>query len=355
MAAALAGLHALRAGTPCFREICGGSLRIWQPFSPYGHARARPLQTNWEHEQTVRDGLSAGRVLSEAVVQKGPRITTGWRIAATLAAMTMRLSLLRGTWRLAAASMAVAVTLAGAAPAGAGVLSDTIKGVKPGVVGVGSYQHTRRPPALLLGTGFVVGDGLHVVTSTQVLAEEVNANGMAFVTVFVGVGNSVERRRTELVAEDPDHGISILRIAGPPLPALTLGRDDAVEEGQAVAFTGFPRGVFMGLNPATHRGIVSALTTITAPTHSPRRREVRTIMRLRAPYRVFQLDALAYPGNSGSPLYDPETGAVYGVVSSASARQSRRNPPADPSGITYAVPIRYVHGLLKEMGLLDTF
>ena len=28
------------------------------------------------------------------------------------------------------------------------------------------------------------------------------------------------------------------------------------------------------------------------------------------PFRVFQLDATAYPGNSGSPVYDPMTGAV---------------------------------------------
>ncbi len=26
------------------------------------------------------------------------------------------------------------------------------------------------------------------------------------------------------------------------------------------------------------------------------------------------LDATAYPGNSGSPLYDPETGEVVGII-----------------------------------------
>jgi len=38
------------------------------------------------------------------------------------------------------------------------------------------------------------------------------------------------------------------------------------------------------------------------------------IRRLREPYEVFQRDATAYPGNSGSPLRHPETGAVLGVI-----------------------------------------
>ena len=36
----------------------------------------------------------------------------------------------------------------------------------------------------------------------------------------------------------------------------------------------------------------------------------------REPFNVFQLDAVAYPGNSGSPVYLAGTGEVIGVVNS---------------------------------------
>ena len=48
---------------------------------------------------------------------------------------------------------------AAASVSSAQTLMQTIKHVKPAVVGVGSYLSTRRPPSQYLGTGFVVGDG----------------------------------------------------------------------------------------------------------------------------------------------------------------------------------------------------
>ncbi|MFQ5959346.1 MAG: serine protease, partial [Alphaproteobacteria bacterium] len=71
--------------------------------------------------------------------------------------MTMRPSLVPCLLRRCAASLAAVLVVTGGPVATAGGLSETIKRVKPAIVGVGSYQHTRRPPALLLGTGFVVG------------------------------------------------------------------------------------------------------------------------------------------------------------------------------------------------------
>src|SRR3569833_3332421 len=60
---------------------------------------------------------------------------------------------------------------AGAAEAtrlvGAESLPDTVARVKASIVGVGTYQRTSRPPARLLGTGFVVADGRHVLPIAQ--------------------------------------------------------------------------------------------------------------------------------------------------------------------------------------------
>jgi S1-C subfamily serine protease len=67
---------------------------------------------------------------------------------------------------------------------------------------------------------------------------------------------------------------------------------------------------------------------------------------------VLQLDATAYPGNSGSPLYNPDNGQVVGIVSSVFVKSSKENVLKDPSGITYAVPIRFARALLKKVGAL---
>ena len=63
---------------------------------------------------------------------------------------------------------------------------------------------------------------------------------------------------------------------------------------------------------------------------------------------MFQLDATAYPGNSGSPLYDGNTGLVIGVINSVFVKGAKENVLRDPSGITYAIPARYVQELLKR-------
>jgi S1-C subfamily serine protease len=71
---------------------------------------------------------------------------------------------------------------------------------------------------------------------------------------------------------------------------------------------------------------------------------------MRDPYNVFQLDAIAYPGNSGSPLYDPGSGQVVGVINSVFVKESREAVLEKPSGITFAIPARWVQQLLTRAG-----
>jgi S1-C subfamily serine protease len=66
---------------------------------------------------------------------------------------------------------------------------------------------------------------------------------------------------------------------------------------------------------------------------------------------VFQLDATAYPGNSGSPLYHPETAEVIGVINKVFVKEGRENVLAKPSGITYAIPVQYARQLLQNAGV----
>jgi len=62
---------------------------------------------------------------------------------------------------------------------------------------------------------------------------------------------------------------------------------------------------------------------------------------------VYQLDATAYPGNSGSAMYHASTGEVVGIINKVFVQESKEAVISKPSGITYAIPVKYLHQLLK--------
>jgi serine protease Do len=225
-------------------------------------------------------------------------------------------------------------------------LPETLALVKPGVVAVGTMQKTRRPPSKFLGTGFVVGNGQYVVTNAHVIPDLLAVEKLEHLAIFAGRGRRPEMRRAEQVGMDLQHDLALLKIEGNPLPSLRLGDSSRVREGQSIAFTGFPIGTILGLFPVTHRGIISALTPIVLPSASSRQLSPKLIKRLRAPFDVFQLDATAYPGNSGSPIYDPKTGGVLGVLNMVFVKESKEAILEKPSGISYAIPVEYVKHLI---------
>jgi S1-C subfamily serine protease len=121
-------------------------------------------------------------------------------------------------------------------------------------------------------------------------------------------------------------------------------------EGQSAAFTGFPIGSALGLVPVTHRATVGAITPIALPSENAQQLDERVLRRLESgPFRVLQLDATAYPGNSGSPLYDAGTGEVLGIVNMAFVKGTKEAALSQPSGITFAVPVRHLKKMLTEL------
>jgi S1-C subfamily serine protease len=230
-------------------------------------------------------------------------------------------------------------------------LPDTIEKIKPAIVAIGTYEKVRRPPAIFLGTGFAIGEGLHIVTNAHVLPPKIDAEKKETVAVFAGRGDLVDIREATKVAEDRDHDLAVLKITGQPLPGLTLGDSSRVREGETYAFTGYPIGMVLGLHPATHRGTISAITPIAIPQLSAQQLNKNLLARLTTPYDVFQLDATAYPGNSGSPLYDPNTGVVLGIINKVFVQETKESILQKPSGISYAIPINHLRELLKKAGI----
>jgi S1-C subfamily serine protease len=226
-------------------------------------------------------------------------------------------------------------------------LPDTIDRVRPSVVAIGSFLPTGSPRQRFRGSGFVVGNGHLVVTNQHVLPESLDKARNEQLAVFSGRGPRARVHPAKLMAEDRRRDLAVLYISQ-PLPVLELAPDGAVREGAEIAFTGFPLGMALGLYPVTHRGIVSAISPMAPPQRGTRDLTAQMIRAMRDPFDALQLDATAYPGNSGSPVYDQQTGRVVGVVNSVLVKSTKESAIENPSGISYAIPVKFVRELLKE-------
>jgi S1-C subfamily serine protease len=250
--------------------------------------------------------------------------------------------------RLVGAALPAAALLA--TPLRALARPDTIARVKSSVVAVGTVQRLRSPQFQFLGTGFVVGDGTLVATNAHVIARPLQTGADPELLAIAIPSDSPQRAPVRVVqraGEDPDSDLALLRLPAPALPALKLRDSDAVREGEEYLFTGFPIGSVLGLFPVSHRAMVAAVTPIAIPVRDTRKLDTAMIRRLQSgAFPVFQLDATAYPGNSGSPLYDPATGEVIGVLNMVFVKGTKENALTNPSGISYAIPARHLQALI---------
>jgi len=222
-------------------------------------------------------------------------------------------------------------------------LPDLIDKIKPSVVAIGTYKKTQSPPFIFRGTGFVFGDGNQVATNAHVLPHTSGPDDPTLSILIRGKGSEGTLRLAKIVQRNADRDLAVIRFEGPPLPALKLGSSSVVREGQAIAFTGFPIGGALGYSPVTHRGIISAITPISIPGGNASQLNSQQIQQLkRGSFDVFQLDATAYPGNSGSPVYEIESGMVIGVINMVFVKGSKEAAITSPSGITYAIPVDHL-------------
>jgi S1-C subfamily serine protease len=232
-------------------------------------------------------------------------------------------------------------------------LPRTIEQVKSSIVAVGTFQATRVPPFRFGGTAFVVGDGTLAVTNAHVIPANLDLGADPEHLVVLLPGSDMSRvgmRRVTPAAIDSEHDLALLKMDGPPLKPLRLRDSATVSEGDSLAFTGFPIGGAIGLFPATHQAMVAAIAPVAMPSASGQQLDPKVIRRLRdAAFPIFQLDATAYPGNSGSPLYDPATGEVVGIVNMVFVKSTKESALTQPSGITYAIPSRFLIDLLARV------
>jgi serine protease Do len=225
-------------------------------------------------------------------------------------------------------------------------LVETIRKVKPSVVGIIQVPQDRRMPAMLVGTGFAVADGSYIITNHHVIKERAETGGQVLFA-YIQNGPNTERRTLTLKAIAPSVDLALLKLEGKKLvPMKIRAEPDLAPEGTDIAITGFPIGAALGFHPTTSRGIVSSLTPNRSPEFGSSALDPAAIRATR--YQTYQLDVVAYPGNSGGPMYDANTGILLGVVNSTFIKSTKEKVLSDPSGITYAIPSGFVRQILME-------
>jgi len=228
---------------------------------------------------------------------------------------------------------------------------DVIARVKRSVVAVGTLEIGRSPAFQFRGTGFAVDGGMVIVTNSHVLPGVLDSSAKEVLAILAPASGADhwQVREVRRIAIDAGSDLALLRLDGDPLPALKLRDSATVREGQEILMTGFPLGGVLGPFAATHRGMISAITPIAIPQAHATDLNPALIHRLASgSFPVFQLDATAYPGNSGSPIYDPDTGDVLGIVNMVLVKATKEAALTQPSGITYAVPASHLEALIKS-------
>ncbi len=215
-------------------------------------------------------------------------------------------------------------------------LPETFSRVRPSIIAFASawavVADGEKPPLLpnIIGTGFIVDERGIAVTNRHVIEAleklpKVPGRVTTFAMIFTEIkveGNTrtiqaacVRLRRrfmaTEIEINTPFYGeittdLGIVQLGVRDVPAMRISEQEScIRAGMPVATAGFPLGseallVYGNINqltPTLRHGIVSGVFPFDVP-HA----------------HGFTIDIMSQGGASGSPVFDPETGDVLGIL-----------------------------------------
>lgn len=229
----------------------------------------------------------------------------------------------------------------------AGDIPSLVAASKPAVLAVGVFSRLGNPPFRFAGTCFAIAGG-RFVTCAHVV-QPIDPATREFLAIALPGVEGMRAIEVKVVASKRESDLAILEPVNPlpePIKALRLS-NTLPAEGSDIVLIGYPIGSALGLHAAAHRGIVSAVVPMAMPLPTTSGLEARNVQALRnAPIEILQLDATAYPGNSGGPVIDVRSGLVVGVVSLTLVKGTRESAIGSPSGISYAVPVQQLVGMI---------
>ena len=181
-----------------------------------------------------------------------------------------------------------------------GDVHQIVEAVGPSVVsiqtralGVGAFLQA--VPQQGAGSGFVLSADGVIVTNNHVV------DGATAITVTLADGRKLDGR---LLGRDPNADLAVLKIDATGLPAVKIGRSDALVVGDSVVAIG--NALALDGGPTVTQGIVSALDRTISAGDQGSGAGAETLR------HVLQTDAAINPGNSGGPLLDA-AGEVVGI------------------------------------------
>ncbi len=227
-------------------------------------------------------------------------------------------------------------------------LVETIKKVKPSIIAIGTYHPRSKPAVNFYGSGFVFSQKGYAITAEHVISAIEKKDGVGNLYAFSQKNGISKKFRARVLTENVKYDLAIIKLEGSGFDHVRLGNSSNVEEGQSIAICGYPYGPVFGLFPTTQTGIISNISPMAIPVRKSSLLSNKMIKALKDPYTIFQLDCTAFPGNSGGPLFMPDTGNIIGVLNSGFVRVTKENKQIS-TGISYAIPINYVKELIDVL------